>query len=103
VVRFVQHQKDRCHKKDKKQFDEMWEIPRLYLTACSNSVQLVPLHPILISILFYHYKQLTECMAQAEQIEARVEKEQDVDDAAHSGTLDTYLDGRVAAAQSIHF
>jgi hypothetical protein len=47
-------------KSDKKEFDDMLDIPRLYLSACSNSVQLVPLHPIIISILFDHYKQLTD-------------------------------------------
>jgi hypothetical protein len=25
-------------KKDRKEFDEMWEIPRLYASACSNSL-----------------------------------------------------------------
>jgi hypothetical protein len=38
-------------KSEKKKFDEMWDIPRLYITACSNSVQLVPFHPILIPLL----------------------------------------------------
>jgi hypothetical protein len=28
-------------KKERKKFDEMWDIPKLYITACSNSVQLV--------------------------------------------------------------
>jgi hypothetical protein len=28
-------------KKDRKEFDDMFDIPRLYITACSNSVQLV--------------------------------------------------------------
>ncbi len=60
-------------KKDRKQFDEMWDIPKLYITACSNSVQLVPLHPIMISILFHHYKQLTELMAQVERMSTKVE------------------------------
>jgi hypothetical protein len=55
-------------KSDRKKFDDVWDIPRLYITACSNSVQLVPLHPIVISILFYHYRQLKECMTQVEQI-----------------------------------
>jgi hypothetical protein len=41
----------------------MWDIPRLHITAYSNSVSLVPLHPIFISILFHHYKQLKECTA----------------------------------------
>jgi hypothetical protein len=46
-------------KSDRKEFDEMWDIPRLYVSAYSNSVQLVLLHPIIIiSILFHHDKQL---------------------------------------------
>jgi hypothetical protein len=32
--------------REKEVFDEMWDIPRLYASACSNSCQLVPLHPI---------------------------------------------------------
>jgi hypothetical protein len=48
-------------KKKRKIFDEMWDIPKLYVSACSNSVQLVPLHPISISIHFHYYKELLEC------------------------------------------
>ena len=51
-------------KSERKEFDEMWDIPKLYVSACSNSVQLVPLHPIIISILFHHYKELVECEKQ---------------------------------------
>ena len=47
----------------------MWDIPRLYVSACSNSVQLVPLHPIIISILFHHYEELKKCISEIEQIE----------------------------------
>jgi hypothetical protein len=47
----------------------MWNIPRLYVSACSNSVQLVPLHPIIISILFHHYKELKECISAVKEIE----------------------------------
>lgn len=47
----------------------MWDIPRLYVSACSNSVQLVPLQPIIISILFHYYKELKECKTEAEHIE----------------------------------
>jgi hypothetical protein len=50
----------------------MWEIPRLYVSACSNSVQLVPLQPIMISILFHHYKELKKCMEDVKQIEGEV-------------------------------
>ncbi len=47
----------------------MFDTPKLYISACSNSVQLVPLHPIIISILFHHYKQLKECISEFEQLE----------------------------------
>jgi hypothetical protein len=57
-------------KSERKEFDEMWDIPRLYVSACSNSVQLVPLHPIIVSILFHHYKELKECISEVEQMEA---------------------------------
>jgi hypothetical protein len=59
-------------KSDRKKFDEMFDIPRFYISACSYSVQYVRLHPILMSILFHHYKELTECIEQIEEIEARV-------------------------------
>ena len=55
----------------------MWDIPRLYIKACSNSVQLVPIHPIFVSILFHHYKQLIELMTQVEQNEARIREGED--------------------------
>jgi hypothetical protein len=55
-------------KSERKDFDAMWDIPRLYVSACSNSCQLVPLQPIIISILFHHYKELKECIAEVEQI-----------------------------------
>jgi hypothetical protein len=56
-------------KSETKEFDDMFDIPRLYLSACSNSVQLVPLHPIVMSILFHHYKELTQLLSEVEQIE----------------------------------
>jgi hypothetical protein len=59
-------------KSEKKLFGEMWDIPRLYASACSNSCQLVPLHPIIMSILFHHYKELKECINEIERIEAKV-------------------------------
>jgi hypothetical protein len=59
-------------KSDRKKFDEMWDLPKWYISACSNSVQYVRIHPILMSILLYDYKQLTECISEVERIEARV-------------------------------
>jgi hypothetical protein len=50
----------------------MWELPKWYISACSNSVQYVRLHSILMSILLYHCKQLTACILEIERIEAKV-------------------------------
>jgi len=41
-------------KSDRKKFDEMWDLPRWYISACSNSVQYVRLHPILMSDEYYN-------------------------------------------------
>ncbi len=55
-------------KSDRKQFDEMFDIPRLYISACSYAVQPVRLYPILMSILLYCFKQVVECAKQIEQM-----------------------------------
>lgn len=54
---------------EKELFDKMFDIPRLYLSACSYSVQTVRLYPILMSILLHCHKQLAECLDQIDQIE----------------------------------
>jgi hypothetical protein len=60
-------------KSDRKRFDKMMlDIPRFYISACSNSVQYVRLCPILMSILLYNYKELTGCISEVEGIEAQV-------------------------------
>jgi hypothetical protein len=62
-------------KSDRKKFDEMmFDIPRFYISACSNSVQYVKLHSILMFKLLYNYRELTECTSEVEQIEAKVER-----------------------------
>jgi hypothetical protein len=59
-------------KSDRKKFDEMFDIPRLYTSACSYAVQPVRLYPILMSILLHHFKELTECIKEVERIEGEV-------------------------------
>ena len=49
-----------------------FDIPHFYISACSNSVQYVRLHSIIMSILLYRFKQLTECISEVEHIEAEV-------------------------------
>jgi hypothetical protein len=62
-------------RKERKEFDDMWDIPRLCITACSNSVQLVPLHPIMISILLHHYKELMQLETQIDQVKEEEEEQ----------------------------
>jgi len=46
--------------KDRKLFDQMLSYPKLYNSAGSNAVRPVLLEPILMSIAFEQYKQLTK-------------------------------------------
>jgi hypothetical protein len=64
--------RDALDKSERKLFDEMWDIPRLYVSACSNSCQLVPLQPIVISILFHHYKELLRCVGEVKELGAEI-------------------------------
>ena len=60
-------------KSARKDFDKkMFDIPRSYTSACSNSVQIVRLHSILMSILLHHHKQLTECTEKVKQIDEAI-------------------------------
>ena len=45
-------------KKEKKMFDEMFDYSRLYNSAGSSACRPQLIHPILMSIIFQHYKQL---------------------------------------------
>jgi hypothetical protein len=55
-------------KSERKRFDDMFDIPRLYISACSYAVQPVRLYPILMSILLYCYEELSKCISQVEQM-----------------------------------
>jgi hypothetical protein len=45
-------------KSERKIFDDMFAISHLYNSACSYSAKYVRIHPIFMSIIFHHYKQL---------------------------------------------
>jgi hypothetical protein len=47
-------------KQDRKIFDEMLSIPRLYNAAGTMACGPVLIHTILMSIIFEHYKQLSK-------------------------------------------
>ena len=55
-----QYRKYLNNKKDRKTFDNMFSIANLYNSACSNAVNPIRIHPIMMSIIFHHYKILTE-------------------------------------------
>ena len=50
--------RQKSNKKDRKKFDQMFSYSRLYKPAGSDACRPVLLHPILMSIIFEHYKQL---------------------------------------------
>ncbi len=43
-------------KGDKKAFDNMFSIARLYNSACSYAANPIRIYPIMVSIVFHHYK-----------------------------------------------
>jgi hypothetical protein len=45
-------------KEDRKVFDDMFDISILYNSASAYSAKYVRIHPIFMSIIFHHYKQL---------------------------------------------
>ena len=52
-------------KEDKKIFDVMMSITRLYDVAGVGACKPVLLHPILMSVIFEYYKQIIEIQAEA--------------------------------------
>ncbi len=48
------------NKNDKKAFDDMFSIARLYNSACSNATIPIRIYPIMMSIALHHYKTLNE-------------------------------------------
>jgi hypothetical protein len=47
-------------KSDRKAFDSMFDIAHLYNSASSYAAKPIRIHPIFMSIIFHHYKQLKE-------------------------------------------
>ena len=52
--------REQLDKSERKMFDEMMDISRLYNVAGVSSCKPVLLHPILMSIIFDHYKKIHE-------------------------------------------
>lgn len=47
-------------KSERKDFDKMFATSRLYISACSYATKPVRIQPILMSMIFHHYKQLLD-------------------------------------------
>ena len=54
-------------KEDRKVFDDMFTISILYNSASVYSAKYVRIHPIFMSIIFHHYKQLLEMSEELDQ------------------------------------
>ena len=48
------------NKNDKKLFTHMFLTANLYNSACSNAINPIRIHPIMMSIILHHYKMLKE-------------------------------------------
>ena len=55
-------------KKDRKIFDDMFDVSILYNSASAYSAKYIRIHPIFMSIIFHHYKKLTEISERIKQI-----------------------------------
>lgn len=47
-------------KRERKAFDEMFSIVRLYISACSNAVKPVRIYVIVVTIIFHHFLKLID-------------------------------------------
>ena len=54
-------------KKDRKTFDNMLLAASLYNSVSSHAARPIRIHPIFMSIIFHHYKQLAEIRQQKEE------------------------------------
>jgi hypothetical protein len=54
-------------KSDRKTFDDMFSIAHLYNSACSFTIKPIRIHPIFMSIIFHHYKQLMKIKEELEK------------------------------------
>jgi hypothetical protein len=54
-------------RKDRKIFDDMFDVSILYNSASAYSAKYIRIHPIFMSIIFHHYKKLTEISKKTSQ------------------------------------
>ena len=59
-------------KSDRKTFDDMFSIAHLYNSACSFTTKPIRIHPVFMSIIFQHYKQLMKIKEELEKKKDKV-------------------------------
>ena len=75
------------NKKDKKLFNEMFSVTRLYNSACSNAVNPIRIFPILMSIIFHHYKRiLSKSVIGFDNISSSSARDYDINDYNNNST-----------------
>jgi hypothetical protein len=55
-------------KSERKHFDALFDIPRLYISSCMYSAYPVTIYPILMSMIFHHQKELVQLLQYVEQL-----------------------------------
>ncbi len=55
-------------RQDRTEFDSMFTDARLYISACSYAAKPVRVQPIMLALIFHHYKQLAQI---AERLESQ--------------------------------
>jgi hypothetical protein len=58
----------RLDREDRRAFDELFALPRLYIASCMSSANPVVIEPVFMSILFHHYKQISQLVSRIEAI-----------------------------------
>jgi hypothetical protein len=53
---------------DRKEFDSMFADARLYISACSYAAKPVRIQPIMLALVFHHYKQLARIAGQLQLV-----------------------------------
>ncbi len=76
-------------KKDRKLFDDMLRIPRLYNSNCVMACRPVVFHSVAISILFHHYKQLCRSVTNAKAYTAVSAPE--IKDCSNNGKINSIV------------
>jgi hypothetical protein len=65
-------------RKDRKIFDDMFDISILYNSASAYSAKYIRIHPIFMSIIFHHYKKLSEISERINKSKMKKKKRIDV-------------------------